>query len=70
MRILFVRRALVTFFTVTSLFGSAASVQFNGITASIEPNSASAARICIFKPYLSTPVNAPCEMRVYPDPLP
>lgn len=43
MRTLFVRGALIAFFAVTGLIGSAATVQFNGMSADMQTHSASAA---------------------------
>lgn len=42
MRTLIVRGTLITFFAITALFGSAATVQFDGMSASVQTNSASA----------------------------
>ena len=42
MRTLIVRGALITFFAVTGLFGSAASIQFDGMTATVQTHSAEA----------------------------
>lgn len=43
MRTFLIRGALVTFFAVTGLFGSAATVQFDGMSADVQTNSAEAA---------------------------
>lgn len=42
MRTLIVRGALITFFAVTGLFGSAATVEFDGMSASVQTNTAEA----------------------------
>lgn len=43
MRTFLIRGALITFFAVTGLFGSAATVEFDGFSADIQTNSAEAA---------------------------
>lgn len=42
MRTFLVRGALITFFAVTGLFGSATSVQFDGMSASVQTNNVEA----------------------------
>lgn len=42
MRTLIVRGAMITFFAITGLFGSAATVQFDGMSANVQTQSAEA----------------------------
>lgn len=42
MRTFLIRGAMITFFAVTGLFGSAATVQFDGMSADVQTNSAEA----------------------------
>lgn len=42
MRTFIIRGAMITFFAVTGLFGSAATVQFDGMSANIQTYSAEA----------------------------
>lgn len=58
MRTFLIRGVMITFFAVTGLFGSAATVQLAGVDANTA--SASFTPICVYKPYLSTPVNPDC----------
>lgn len=54
MRTFLIRGAMITFFAVTGLFGSAATVQFDGMSANVQTYSAEARMkadpLCTMKP--------------------